>query len=343
MEILLSNIAPAKISVNSTQKVWEEYLEKADKVNIATGFISSDSLIELKRIIEVNHKPYLNILIGMHFFDGFTKPQYEAALSLNNLLKERNLGNVFLSNVTKFHGKMYSFISHNSCFAACIGSSNLSSFIGSTDHIYEADCHFSELSETVAVDDTISKLFQKLGTKIEEISITKFKEHNKLLENHYNVERINKEALEQFWNDKGTLQFALPVKTAPKSNLNAFFGKGRVDKRNFEMPRPWYEAELIVPSVITALEGYPKNREFKVITDDGWSFKCKTSGDYSKNFRSYDDLKILGKWIKGRLEQNGALTIGTPITDETLIKYGRSSINLISTKNPDLWLLDFKV
>lgn len=343
MELLLSNIPPAKISSVSTQKAWEDNLEKADSVKIATGYVSSDSLIELKRIIEVNHKPCLELLIGMHYFDGFTKPQYEAAISLNNLLREKDLGNVLLSNVTKFHGKMYSFHYQKSCFAACVGSSNLSSFISSSEQIYEADCHFNNPVDTLNVDNTISKLFQKLGTRIEDIEINRFREHNKLLENHYNVNKVPKEELEAIWEQKGNIRFEIPVKTAPKSNLNAFFGKGRVNQRNFEIPRPWYEAELIVPSKITEIEGYPRLKEFSVITDDGWEFKCKTSGDYSKNFRSLDDLKILGKWIKGRLEQNGALSIGNPIDENTLTKYGRNYIELISTKDPNKWLLDFKV
>jgi hypothetical protein len=343
MELLLSNIAPAKISSQSTQKVWKDYFEKADYVKIATGFVSSDSLIELKRIIEINHKPHLDLLIGMHFFDGFTKPQYEAAISLNNLLKEEKLGNVLLSNVTKFHGKMYSFIDHKSCFAACVGSSNLSSFISSSEQIYEADCHFNDPIDRLNVDSTITKLFQKLGTQIDTFKITKFNEHNKLLENHYNVDKVPKNELEGIWANKGSIHFEIPVKTAPKSNLNAFFGKGRVNQRKFEIPRPWYEAELIVSTKITEIENYPKFSEFSVITDDGWAFKCKTSGDYSKNFRSLFDLKILGKWIKGRLEQNGALSIGNPIDDDTLLKYGRSHIDLISTNDPNKWLLDFKV
>ncbi len=44
------------------------------------------------------------------------------------------------------------------------------------------------------------------------------------------------------------------------------------------------------PKNVTSQEGYPQSKTedavFTVITDDGWSFKCKVSGDYSKNFRS---------------------------------------------------------
>jgi hypothetical protein len=120
-------------------------------------------------------------------------------------------------------------------------------------------------------------------------------------------------------------------------------------------PRHWYESELIVPNAITEQSGYPqKNTDsaaFDVITDDGWEFSCKVSGDYSKNFRSEDDLKILGKWIKGRLENAGVLEVGQLVTPETFANYGRDSFSLIKTNKRiicngqprDLWYLDFGV
>lgn len=70
-------------------------------------------------------------------------------------------------------------------------------------------------------------------------------------------------------------------------------------------------------------------------------FKCKVSGDYSKNFRSENDLKILGKWLKGRLENAGALAVGEKVTQETLRRYGRNTFTLTKTKIPNLWYLDF--
>ena len=52
-------------------------------------------------------------------------------------------------------------------------------------------------------------------------------------------------------------------------------------------------------------------------------------------------MKILGRWIKGRLENNGALKVGEPVTAETLQKYGRDNFDLISTSKSDVWILDF--
>jgi hypothetical protein len=82
---------------------------------------------------------------------------------------------------------------------------------------------------------------------------------------------------------------------------------------------------------------------FDVITDDGYKFACRVSGDFSKNFRSADDLQILGRWIKGRMENKRALNIGEKITDSNLRKYGRNTITLTKTKRENVWFLDFGV
>ena len=52
-------------------------------------------------------------------------------------------------------------------------------------------------------------------------------------------------------------------------------------------------------------------------------------------------VKILGKWIKGRLENSGILDIGKPLTKDILTAYGRDSIKMRGTKNPKIWYLDF--
>ena len=44
------------------------------------GYVSSDALIELQKTIELNcNIQALNLIVGMHYFDKFTKVQYNAA------------------------------------------------------------------------------------------------------------------------------------------------------------------------------------------------------------------------------------------------------------------------
>jgi HKD family nuclease len=340
MELLYSNHAPAKISNRTARKIWEENISKADFLRIATGYISSDSLIELKKIIEDNERPKLDLLVGMHYFEGFSKQQYDSVISLNETLKQKDRGTVFLSNAIKFHGKLYSFIEQGNCIGAIVGSSNLSSILNSYCRLYEVDCYFSD-SHANEIDLGIQKLISSLGTKFDDIPEIRTFIENDLLLDHYGVKKLTPEELASYRDKRTDTCFEIPVKTEPKSNLNIYFGKGRVTPRGFIMPRPWYEAELIVSTSITRLPNYPVNKSFEVITNDGWSFRCKTNGQNCKNFRSQNDLKILGKWIKGKLERSGKLKIGNPVTDEVLEAYGRKCIKLTATTDTQIWLLDF--
>lgn len=345
MELLLSNYKPAKITTKSGQDFFSTNLKTADKVKIASGYISAEALVELKRTIEINNdKPKLDLIIGMHYFEKFTKPQYNAMKELSAFLKERRIGDIKIATVYPFHGKMYSFEKDGIDYAALIGSSNLGSIFNSFDRLYEADAYLSDPSDIKQISNAIDTLSKQICEDADSILITEFKEVNPLLENHYNVKKISKSELDKLWKQKGLHQFNIPIKSKPKSNLNVFFGKGRENKNNgYTIPRPWYEVEVIVSKPMTEQDGYPKYKSFQVITDDGWSFNCKTSGTNSKNFRSKDDLLVLGKWIKGRMEQAGIFTVGDFITEKMLSEYGRNTISLHSTKDENVWLLDFSV
>ena len=343
MELLLSNFGKAKYSDHfTTRKIWSEKLGVADRIRIATGFISSDSLIELAKIVELNEKPAVELLIGMHYFNGFTKAQYESAIALNDILQEKNRGAVYLSTSTMFHGKLYSFANSQKSYAALVGSSNLGSMVKSSSELYETDCYFSDDKNIKQVDNIISNLFRDIGTKITDVSIDSFNKHNVLLDNHLGVTRIQTEDVLKLWETRTDIAFDIPVKSEARSNLNIFFGRGRVSPRGFVIPRPWYETEFIVPVKITRLPNYPKGMIFRVYTDDGWSFECSSQGQNFKNFRSQGDLQILGRWIKGKLELSEALKIGQPVTEGVLNKYGNNKVKLTGTTDPNVWLLDFK-
>ncbi|XZN94103.1 MAG: AAA family ATPase [Microcoleus sp.] len=123
-----------------------------------------------------------------------------------------------------------------------------------------------------------------------------------------------------------------------QSNLNIFFGKGRENKSTGKViPRDWYEVELIVDTKTISDPIYPKG-DFIAHTDDGLTFDCQTQGANYKNFRSKNDLKILGRWIKGKLEQSGALKQFEPVTSETLQKYGRDYIRLYKLSDYNYYL-----
>ena len=226
----------------------------------------------------------------------------------------------------------------------------MSSIVDGGVRVYESSVLLRDAASAKQMNDFIARLMQTSTKNIAELEIDTFNDENALLDGHEFVEKVSPQKLAAAMLAKTDVAFEIPIKpyeVSPQSNLNVFFGKGRESKNGLVKPRHWYEVELIVPKSVTSQPGYPQsqtdNAVFTVITDDGWSFKCKVSGDYSKNFRSEGDLKILGKWLKGRLENAGVLTVGTPVTADTLNRYGRNSFTLTQTTMPGVWFLDFEV
>lgn len=290
MEFLFSNYPPMKTSYKTFADCFYGLLPDTSRLDIAVGYVSSDSLIELQKTIELNENiRSVNLVIGMHYFDKFTKVQYDAAMHLNDFLKAEKLGGVRLVTAFRYHGKLYSYSGSNGPFAGIIGSNNLSSIVDGGVRIYESSILLREPSAAKQMNSFVNELVRTSTTNISELEIDTFNNENDLLEGHEFVEKVSPQRL----------------------------------------------ATILCEKTDEAV--------FTVITDDGWSFKCKVSGDYSKNFRSEGDLKILGKWLKGRLENAGVLSVGSPVMAETLRQYGRGTFTLTKTTEPGIWFLDFGV
>lgn len=347
MDFLFSNFPPLKSAMRTFSDTFYSLIPNTKQLDIAVGYITSDSLIELKKITELNRIETLNLVIGMHYWEKFTQVEYQTAMNLNEYLQSEGRGEVSLVTPFRFHGKLYSYSNATGAFAGIIGSNNLSSIVEGGTRVYEASAFTDDSVDAAKMQQFIMDLKAKATTNISELEIDSFKKVNKLLEDHEHVGTLSEAEVLDIQPRLTPISFEIPLKDEPKSNLNAFFGKGRVGKNGLIKPRHWYEAELIVSSKITRLPGYPEEQTesavFDVITDDGYRFKCKVSGTNSKNFRSENDLKILGKWIKGRLENAGALSVGQPVTEDTFRRYGRNSFTLTKTKEPNLWFLDFGV
>lgn len=344
--LVFSNFHPAKITDSNINKVLLDLIEYSSRIIIASGYISNDAMVEISRIVEgdIDRIKELSIFIGMHYIEGFTKQQYYSCVKLNELLVSKGIGGIYVSPSMKFHGKIYSFVSEEGMHTSLIGSANLSSFIKNLERTYETMLIAKDDEIAKDIYDKNLKIFESLGMRIdiaETIQEEDFIKSRIDLSSFDKVSKINQiEALEILDQDSEYC-FEVEVKTEEKSNLNAFFGKGRVNPRGFEVPRPWYEVEIVVSNSVTILDGYPKDKTFRVVTMDGWVFECKTQGDYAKNLRSTGSLSILGKWLKGHLEMSGCLKTGEMVTEKVLNDYGRSHLTLRSTDKPDLWIMEF--
>lgn len=352
MSLIYSNYPPLKTDSDTYHEAFIKLLENSDNLKIASGYISADALVDLKSIVEANGGPRIELNIGMHYFEGLTRQQKEAVDDLDNLLQTKSLGGVYFVVTFPFHGKLISFSKNNKNLGSLIGSSNLTNIVESkSNRQYEVDCLLDN-AEAVEIEDFIGSLNERTTKPYKDIEIKIVESTNSLLDEQYGVGKADSHELEEIKSSQDfDYVFEIPLKAedATKSNLNTFNGRGRVNKQDFIMPRSWYEVELIVPKRITVLPGYPQSDKdgdggvFHVVTDDGWKFSCKVSGQNSKNLRSEKDLKILGKWLKGRLEHAGALKTGELCTSDTLDRYGRSTFTLAKLKNQDTWYLDFEV
>lgn len=354
MSLLLSNYPPLRLGCDTFSSVFTNLLKTSEQVDIAIGYISEKSLDHLAGSIHSRGKPYCNLIIGMHYFEKFTYSQYASAKEIEKFLVDNKLGSVRLVNSFPYHGKLYSFRDKNNKLTSIIGSSNLNNIL---EHKvlrqYELDMLIDDRNTNLKLKKFIDKLINiSPELSSETLIIDSFKEVNNLMEGITGVEKIELENLNNFKNSIIPAQkIKLPITTyeqAPKSNINAYFGKGRENTRTkIIRRRPWYEVELIIPKLITNLPWYPragypeKENIITVFTDDHYKFECKISGTNSKNFRSVGDLKILGKWLKGRLENSGCLNMDEPVTDAVLTKYGRNNIEFIPSTTPNTWYLDF--
>ena len=335
---------------------WRELFTSCDAMNIAVGYASNDSLLYLRKLVELNAPKEVNLCLGMARFEGMFESQLLAAIELDNYLRSAGYGQVFVSSQFPFHGKVQTFRRDRELVAGFVGSSNLSNIVpseGLSRGNYEVDLLIDESAAVLDLDRFIEMLFQDASIPLDEVDNLKTrKDSNLWMDELFEVEKIPEPSLNEILRSRRQISFEIPIKTAEKSNLNAYFGKGRGNRQGFVKPRHWYEAEIIVDRAVQeSAPNYPRNEQFIAYTDDGYRFALMAGGDYGKNLRSRDDLTILGRWLKGRMELCGALASGKPVTVEVLRTYGRNSMtltetgrtefDLVSGRDLAVWTLDF--
>lgn len=367
MEILYSNILPLKIS--SGQEIFIDRfntaVEKADKVDIAVGYVSKSSVQELARLIDEKKLNNIELIIGMYYLEGMPEGTYNATLALNSKLKEVGSGIVKLVKTLKYHGKLYVFYKGGKPFEAFIGSHNLGAIKAEASNIRQY-----EISAVTTVEREINEItsfIQQLKEDSCSIDISYasgmkiIREMNNALIGQEFVSKITTDEVGAYQNKLTDIQFEIPLKVPENlfdnhmrgSNINVCYAKGR--------KRVWWETEIVVSKQIRDLPNYPEyQKPFMAVTDDGWKFLAWTCGDSNKNLYSKDDLKIMGRWIKGRLVAAGLVeavnNVETDIvgkgviTGEMLKQYGRNTITLSKTElttilddgsEVQVWMLSF--
>jgi hypothetical protein len=341
---------------------FSDYVYGSRGITIATGFVSTESLMYLARLVRLNPQYYVSfdLYIGMPRATGLVQVHLDAAQNLSAALKDASIGTVYVVDDWPFHGKVYLFSDGVTNHAGLIGSSNLDGIrkehrIGELDVLSDdpelldqIDTFLSNTLKPASITlDEYAKSAPRTGGTVAPVEVSEFLADisEDRLDILNGVRRVTEADLASV---KSTLSgniFRHKLKTTAKSNLNVYHGTGRKnlrpDKTPYFRPRPWYEVEIILSKSERAdTNAPPSSRDFTVVTDDGWTFEMRRQGDFKKNLRSLGELRILGKWIKGRMETAGALTIGDVASATTLTNYGRDDITLTPIKD-GRWFLDF--
>jgi len=339
MDIIYSYSTPVSPDKSFAQQ-FINLMGGSDYLQLATGYVSEDSLLFLMENLKNDKNLKCDLLIGMHVYDGFTISQYYISKEIGEMLSENKRGSVLVCCAFPYHGKFYNFYKDDNHFASLTGSANISQIVPTRQRnltiktsdknaLSELNSHFDRLTNSCK--------------SILEYKPTKFIESGSLLKDCIGVTKLRPDEVMSAYKAKKKPSFDLPLKAEKRSNLNICFGKGRENFQNgIIKPRSWFEFEVIVDKPIRNQKGYPRYKRFHVVTDDGWMFECSTHGDDSKNFRSTGGLAILGMWVKGRMLDSGAVKAGDFITEDMVKEFGYNSLILTETEDPEIWLLEFR-
>lgn len=310
---------------------------------MVSGYVGKETIVQLRSELGRRKDIAVELVVGMAAKEGLTQSTYDALLDLHGELCSRNHPKYKRQGVYAFfsgpdaqrvrgmHAKAYLFDQGRNR-QLIVGSSNFS-FSGLS---LAGNVEMNLIDTSPAVAHEFEKFYEGLHTGRLALPID-------IIENfpirgkatrarHQSTKLLVKvKPPRDFKVQKHVdIDLARNIERQTRSNLNCCFGKGRWARQTGRVtPRDWYEVELISPIEVTSNPNYPQG-EFDAITTDGFSFRAVTNGDYGKNLRSADDLKIMGLWLKGLLEDAGALSDDPQelVTRETFETYGNSILRI---------------
>lgn len=377
MKLLYSNILPLGTE-NGQETIADRFFEEAqnaDRIEIASGYISKASLLELDSLVESAGIKKILLVVGMYYVEGIAEGTYRVAMEINKKWQASGVGEIRMVRAFKYHGKVYAFYKGGEVKSAIIGSANLGviKLEASNRRQYEVSAFTTDRDEC----SEIATLIAKLSTPSCSVNISDatgmpiIREINTSLTGVDTVEQIPQTEVHLYEKRKTSTSFIIPIKVPAfeerfmddgkhytKSNLNVSYAAPRSARK----ARDWFETQFTVSKSITRLEGYPeKGKPFYVVTDDGYTFKVHTTSDGNKQFSAVGDELILGRWVKGRLAAAGLVTpvnntladtqrLGM-ITKEMLSAYGCDTLVLTKTTQRkededgnilDVWVLSFE-
>lgn len=316
---------------------------ETERLRMVSGYVGKEMVKQLRIEIEKRQDIAVEMVVGMAAKEGLTQASYDMLLALNEDLRQRKHPRFKRQGVYVFfsgkggdrargmHAKAYLFDKGTNS-QLIVGSSNFS-YSGLEP---KGNIEMNVVDTSTALAKEYAVFFEDLYTNELAIPIDKVEDfpirgRAKFKRTHSPTTLLKGKKLTDFKKHVHVdIDLARNIERQPKSNLNACFGEGRWNRTTGKVVlREWYEVEIMVSSSVTKLPTYPKGN-FQVMTTDGFQFEAKTSGANFKNLRSAKDLKILGIWIKGLLEDAGSLTDDPQeiVTRETFEEYGNSILRM---------------
>lgn len=379
MKVLYSNMLPLGLQDNqeTIDESIRKQIERADRIEIAVGYVSIASLEELDKLVCENRISNITLVIGMYYVEGMPEKTYHTAVRINKKWQGLGIGEIRIVRSLKYHGKVYCFYKDNSPFSAVVGSANLGviKLEANNRRQYELASLTEDKNETQELADIVERIKAPIcSVNISDVKdMPLIREHNVSLTGIDTVEELPKNDVELYRKHKTNLSFTLPLKVPAfserfmddkkhytQSNINVCYS---LDTRNPKRPksRNWYEFQITVSKDIYELPGYPQYKvPFYIVTDDGFMFKAHTTSQNNKQLNAIGDEHILGFWLKGRIAASGLVSpvpdtqkdkdrLGM-ITKEMLDAYGCDSLTFTKTDRKamdedgnelDVWLVEF--
>lgn len=319
-------------SESNFRNVFEQNLKDSKNIRIASGYFGGSEIDRYEEHFYQVAKSggVVQLIHGMGGAEGIKRNLYKKLSNLDAKLKKTNPNNRVLVHKTRYHGKLY--ITDGETKNVLIGSSNfsISGFGGNVElnHNHTDPKLFGNAN-------TFFETLRKNSIPLTDIrlpdpkpSFVEPKKYTSLDVNVFN----------------GKPDYQIPIRVTAKSNLNLFLSKGRLNKKTgIFAPRPFYEVELtILKNDMGKLKSHIPNQieaaVFTAVTDLGTMFNVnfsrkgkkedtKTMHEGGVDFMS-SNRHVLGHYIKGKLMREGLLNFGEPVTEDTLLEYGKDKLDL---------------
>ena len=189
MKVLYSNMLPLGVQDNqqTIDDSIREQIIKADRVDIAVGYVSLASLEELDKLITENDIKKIVLIIGMYYVEGMPEKSYHTAIRINKKWQDAGIGEIRIVRSLKYHGKVYCFYKDDKPFSAVIGSANLGvlKLEASNRRQYE----LASLTEDADEAQEMANIVERIRTPICSINIAEVKDIAQLNDMSYVKEK----------------------------------------------------------------------------------------------------------------------------------------------------------